>query len=130
MTDPIADMLTRIRNAVHARHEVVEIPASRLKLAIAEQLKAGGYIRDFHSVDYKGQGKILINLKYVGKGQSGISGLRRMSTPGRRVYVGYRDLKPVFNGMGMAIISTPQGIVNDKVAREMKLGGELLLSVW
>jgi small subunit ribosomal protein S8 len=130
MTDPISDMLTRIRNAVKARHEVVEVPASKLKVSIARLLKEEGYIRDFHEVDFKGQGKILINLKYSGKNQPTIVGLRRLSTPGRRVYVGYRDIKPILNGLGMAIISTPKGIISDRAARELKLGGELLLSIW
>ncbi len=130
MTDPIADMLTRIRNATRARHEMVEVPCSKLKLAIAQLLKDEGYIRDFHNVDYKGQGKILINLKYTGKKQPIIVGLKRLSKPGRRVYVGYEEIKPVFNGLGMAILSTPQGILTDRVAREKKVGGELLLSIW
>jgi small subunit ribosomal protein S8 len=130
MTDPISDMLTRIRNATRARHEVVEVPASKIKLAIARLLKDEGYIRDFHNVDYKGQGKILINLKYVGKRQPIIAGLKRVSKPGRRVYVKYSDIKPVFNGLGVAILSTPKGVVTDKAAKELKVGGELLLSVW
>lgn len=130
MTDSIADMLTRIRNATRARHEVVEVPASKLKTAIAQLLKDEGYIRDFHSVDYKGQGKILINLKYTGKKQPIIAGLKRVSKPGRRVYVKYSEIKPVFNGLGLAILSTPRGVVTDKAAREMKVGGELLLNVW
>jgi small subunit ribosomal protein S8 len=123
-------MLTRIRNATRARHEVVEVPASKIKLAIARLLKDEGYIRDFHNVDYKGQGKILINLKYVGKKQSIIAGLKRVSKPGRRVYVKYSDIKPVFNGLGVAILSTPKGVVTDKAAKELKVGGELLLSIW
>jgi len=130
MTDPIADMLTRIRNATRAKHEVVEIPASKLKLAIAQLLKDEGYIRDFHNVDYKGQGKILINLKYTGKKQPIIIGLKRVSKPGRRVYVKYKEIKPVFNGLGTAILSTPRGIVTDRSALEMKVGGELLLNIW
>jgi small subunit ribosomal protein S8 len=93
-------------------------------------LKDEGYIRDFHNVDYKGQGKILINLKYVGKKQSIIAGLKRVSKPGRRVYVKYSDIKPVFNGLGVAILSTPKGVVTDKAAKELKVGGELLLSIW
>jgi len=130
MTDPIADMLTRIRNALTARHEIVEVPASKLKLSIAQLLKDEGFIRDFHVVEHKGQGKIMVSLKYSGKNQPTIVGLRRMSTPGRRVYVGYKDLKPVFNGLGMAILSTPKGLLTDRAAKEQKIGGELLLSVW
>ncbi|MFO1462673.1 MAG: 30S ribosomal protein S8 [bacterium] len=130
MTDPIADMLTRIRNAVQARHEVVEIPASKLKIAVAQLLKDEGFIKDFHVVDYKNQGKILVNLKYRGKNQSVIMGLRRLSKPGRRVYVGYEKIQPVLNGLGVAILSTPKGLMTDKQARENKVGGELLLSIW
>lgn len=130
MTDPIADMLTRIRNAARARHEVVEIPASKMKVAVAQLLKDEGFIKDFHVVDHKNQGKILVNLKYRGKNQSCIIGLRRMSKPGRRVYVGYEKIQPVLNGLGVAILSTPKGILTDKKARELKVGGELLLSIW
>lgn len=130
MTDPIADMLTRIRNAVQARHEVVEIPASKLKIAVAQLLKDEGFIKDFHVVDYKNQGKILVNLKYRGKNQSVIMGLRRLNKPGRRVYVGYEKIQPVLNGLGVAILSTPKGLMTDKQARENKVGGELLLSIW
>ncbi len=130
MTDPIADMLTRIRNAVRARHEVVEIPASKMKVAVAQLLKDEGFIKDFHVVDFKNQGKILVNLKYRGKNQSVIMGLRRLSKPGRRVYVGYEKIQPVLNGLGVAILSTPKGVLTDKKARELKVGGELLLSIW
>ncbi|HCU23838.1 MAG TPA: 30S ribosomal protein S8 [Deltaproteobacteria bacterium] len=130
MTDPIADMLTRIRNAVQARHEVVEIPASKLKLAVAALLKEEGFIKDFHTVEYKNQGKILVTLKYRGRNQSCIIGLRRLSKPGRRVYVGYEEIQPVLNGLGVAILSTPKGVLTDRKAKELKVGGELLLSVW
>ncbi|HKX13208.1 MAG TPA: 30S ribosomal protein S8 [bacterium] len=130
MTDPIADMLTRIRNAVTARHEVVEIPASKMKIAVAELLKEEGFIRDFHVVEYKNQGKILVTLKYRGKNQSCIIGLRRLSKPGCRRYVGYQEIQPVLNGLGVAILSTPKGVLTDKKARELKVGGELLLSIW
>lgn len=130
MTDPIADMLTRIRNAVRARHEVVEIPASKMKISVAQLLKDEGFIKDFHVVDFKNQGKILVNLKYRGKNQSVIMGLRRLSKPGRRVYVGYEKIQPVLNGLGVAILSTPKGVLTDKKARELKVGGELLLSIW
>lgn len=130
MTDPIADMLTRIRNAARARHDVVEIPASKLKTAVAQLLKDEGFIRDFHTVEYKNQGKILVTLKYRGKNQSCIMGLKRLSRPGRRLYVGYEKIQPVLNGLGVAIISTPKGLLTDKKARELKVGGELLLSIW
>ncbi len=130
MTDPIADMLTRIRNALAKCHEVVEIPFSNMKKHIAEILKEEGFIRDFHVADYKGQGKILVHLKYTGKRKPAIIGLKRISKPGRRQYLGYQDLKPVLNGSGVAILSTSKGILTDRMAREQKLGGELLASIW
>lgn len=130
MTDPISDMLTRIRNAVTAKHDVVEVPSSKVKLSIAKLLKEGGYIKDYHEAEYKGQGKILINLKYTDKKRPSIVGMRRISTPGRRVYVGYRDLRPVLGGLGMAILSTSKGLVTDQEAKKMKLGGEPLLNIW
>lgn len=129
MTDPIADMLTRIRNAIQKRHEVVEVPASKLKLALSEILKSEGFIKDFHTVDWKGQGKIMIHLKYVDKTPA-ISGLKRVSKPGRRLYLGHEKLKPVYHGTGVAVISTPKGILTDQKARELKVGGEVLLNVW
>ena len=97
---------------------------------MAQLLKDEGFIRDFHTVDYKNQGKILVTLKYRGKNQSCIMGLKRLSRPGRRVYVGYEKIQPVLNGLGVAIISTPKGLLTDKKARELKVGGELLLSIW
>jgi small subunit ribosomal protein S8 len=131
MTDSISDMITRIRNAIAKRHEVVEVPASKSRQAIAEIFKKEGLIKDFHKADYKGQGKILIHLKYLGKAQkSPIRGIRRISSPGRRVYLGYKEIKPVFSGMGISILSTPKGIVTDHTARELKVGGELLLNIW
>ena len=129
MTDPLADMLTRIRNALAKRHEVVEVPSSKMKLAIAEILKSEGYIRDFHTADYKGQGKILIHLKYVNSGPA-IIGLKRISKPGRRIYQGYQEIKPVLSGTGVSVLSTPKGVVTDTKAQEMKVGGEVLLNVW
>lgn len=130
MTDPISDMLVRIRNAQAKRHEVVEVPSSKIKLAIVEILKQKGYIKDFHTADYKGQGKILIHLKYSRKNEPLIQGLKRISTPGRRHYVSCREIKPVFGGTGIAIISTPKGILTDQAAREMKVGGEVLVNIW
>lgn len=130
MTDPISDMLTRIRNAVAKRKDVVEVPNSKVKKAIAEILKKEGLIKDFHEAEYKGQGKILIHLKYTQKNRSIIQGLQRLSRPGRRVYVGYQNIKPFLHGAGITIISTPQGIMTDQAAREKKVGGELLLNAW
>jgi small subunit ribosomal protein S8 len=129
MTDPIADMLTRIRNAVAKRQEVVEVPASKVKLAIAEILKKEGFIRDFHQAEWKRQGKLMVHLKYVGK-EAAITGIRRVSRPGRRVYMHYKDIKPVYDGWGVGLFSTPKGILTDASAKEMKLGGELLLNIW
>jgi small subunit ribosomal protein S8 len=129
MTDPIADMLTRIRNAVTKKQEVVEVPASKTKTAIAEILKKEGFIKDYHRAEWKKQGKLMVHLKYVGK-EAAITGLKRISRPGRRVYMHYKDIKPLFHGRGMGLLSTPKGILTDASAKEMKLGGELLLNIW
>ncbi len=130
LTDPISDMLTRIRNAIQKRHEVVEIPSSKMKLAIVELLRKEGFIKGFHEVEYKNQGKIVVELVYRHQKQAAIHGLKRVSKPSRRVYLGYRDIKPIFNGTGVAIFSTPNGVMTDVVAREKKVGGEFLLTVW
>jgi len=130
MTDPIADMLTRIRNALAKRHEVVEVPSSNLKRNIAEILKQEGYIKDFHQAEYKGQGKILIHLKYTKDNQPAIVGMRRISTPGRRLYVGFEDIQSVYSGTGVSILSTPKGILTDVRARDQKVGGEVLVNIW
>lgn len=129
MTDTLADMLTRIRNALAKRQDIVEVPSSNVKLAIATILKNEGFIKDFHTADFKGQGKILIHLKYVGKDPA-IIGLKRVSKPGRRIYRGYKEIKPVFNGTGVSVLSTPKGLLTDVKAKEMKVGGEVLLSIW
>lgn len=129
MTDPISDMLTRVRNALAKRHEVVEVPNSKIKEALAQILKNEGYIHDFHLADYKGQGMIRIHLKYHEK-KPAIEGMKRVSRPGRRIYLKHQEIKPVFNGTGIAVLSTPKGILTDSKAREMKVGGELLLNVW
>lgn len=129
MTDPISDMLTRIRNALAKSFDVVEMPSSQIKVAIAEILKQEGFIKDFHQTDWKGQGKIMVHLKYVGK-EAVITGMKRISSPGRRVYLGYKKIKPVLHGRGVAVLSTPKGILSDSKAREMKVGGEILLNVW
>ncbi|MGE0785618.1 MAG: 30S ribosomal protein S8 [Sandaracinaceae bacterium] len=129
LTDPISDMLARIRNAALARHERTEIPLSKIKERIAGILKQEGYIDDFR-VDRTGHGTIIVDLKYGGDRQSAIVGLKRKSRPGRRVYVGYRDIPRVHNGMGVAIMSTSRGVMSDKTARAEKLGGEILCEVW
>ena len=131
MTDPIADMLTRIRNALTARHETVTVPASKVKVAIADILVREGYIKGYEIVENPGQNDILITLKYAPvKGQKVVTGLKRVSTPGLRVYAGVDNLPKVLNGMGIAILSTSKGILTDKEAREQRIGGEVLAYVW
>lgn len=130
ITDAVADMLTRIRNANSAKHESVEIPASNLKKAIAEILLEEGYIKSFDIVEDGKQNIIKITLKYgVGKTRI-ISGLRRVSKPGLRIYAGSEELPRVRNGLGIAIVSTPKGIMTDKNARKQNVGGEVLAFVW
>lgn len=130
MTDPIADMLIRIKNALMARHKKVEIPASKMKLEIARILKEEGYIEDFTYIDEKPQGKIEIVLKYDENKRPVIRGVKRVSKPGRRIYMGYRELPKVLDGLGIAIISTSQGIMTDHEARRRKVGGEVLCEIW
>ncbi|RUM88430.1 MAG: 30S ribosomal protein S8 [Thermodesulfatator sp.] len=130
MTDPIADMLARIRNALMARHKTVEIPASRIKREIARILKEEGYIEDYEFVAEGPQGKIVITLKYDEDRRPVIAGLKRVSKPGRRVYAGVKKLPRVLGGLGIAIISTSQGIMTDHEARRRGVGGEILCEVW
>ena len=131
MTDPIADMLTRIRNALTAKHETVEVPASKIKVAIAEILVKEGYVKGFEVVDGTVQNNIVITLKYAPvKGQKVVTGLKRVSTPGLRVYAGVDNLPKVLNGMGIAILSTSKGILTDKEAKAQHAGGEVLAYVW
>ena len=129
ITDPIADMLTRIRNANDARHATVDVPASKLKIAIAQILKDEGYIKDFEVQEGNYQGVIRITLKYLGK-EKVITGLRRVSKPGLRMYAGADDLPKVLRGLGIAIISTSKGVMTDKAARAAHVGGEVLAFVW
>lgn len=130
-TDPIADMLTRIRNANSAKHKTVDIPASNMKLAIAKILFEEGYIKSFEEIkEENNQGIIRITLKYSEKGKRVIDGLRRISKPGLRVYASKDELPKVLNGLGIALISTSKGIMTDKNAREAELGGEVLAYVW
>lgn len=129
-TDPIADMLTRIRNANSARHTTVEIPASKVKLAIAQILLDEGYIRSFEKIEDGKQGMIQVTLKYDEKGKRVISGLKRISKPGLRIYVSCEELPQVLNGLGIALVSTSKGIKTDRVARKEGLGGEVLAYVW
>ena len=129
-TDPIADMLTRIRNALTAKHETVEIPASKIKVNIAEILKKEGYIADYEVIESGVQGAIKITLKYAGKNKKVITGLKRISKPGLRVYCGAEQLPRVLGGLGVAIISTSKGVMTDKAARAQNIGGEVLAYVW
>ncbi len=130
ITDPIADMLTRIRNASNAKHETVDVPASNMKKAIAQILLDEGYIKNFQIVDDGTQGTIRIALRYVNGKEKAIAGLRRVSKPGLRVYAGADELPRVLRGLGIAIISTSKGIMTDKKAREAHIGGEVLAFVW
>ena len=130
ITDPVADMLTRIRNANTAKHESVDVPASNLKKAIAQILLDEGYIKSFTVEDNGTQGVIHITLKYVGKKESAISGLRRVSKPGLRAYAGADELPKVLKGLGIAIISTSKGVMTDKQARANHVGGEVLAFIW
>lgn len=129
-TDPIADLLTRIRNAQTARHDTVLIPASKMKKAIADILVSEGYVKSAETVDDNGHPNILITLKYGPKYEKVITNLKRISKPGLRVYCGYEDLPKVLGGLGIAIISTSKGIMTDKTARNNKIGGEVLAYVW
>ena len=129
ITDPIADMLTRIRNANSARHDTVDVPASNMKKSIAQILLDEGYIKSYQIVDDGTQGVIHITLKYNGKDKV-ITGLRRVSKPGLRVYVGAYELPRVLRGLGIAIVSTSKGVMTDKAARAAHVGGEVLAFVW
>ncbi len=129
LTDPIADMLTRIRNANLTKAEKVDIPASRMKLEIAKILKEEGFIRAYKILKDKKQGILRISLKYVDN-KNVIYGLKRVSKPGRRVYTGYRGVPQVMGGVGIALLSTPKGIVTDSFCRKEKVGGEVLCYIW
>ena len=130
ITDPIADMLTRIRNAGVAKHETVDVPASKMKKAIAEILLNEGYIKSFQIIDDGTQGIIRITLKYLRGKEKAIQGLRRVSKPGLRVYAGADELPKVLKGLGIAIVSTSKGVMTDKAARAAHIGGEVLAFVW
>lgn len=129
ISDVIADMLTRIRNANDAKHETVDIPASKMKRAIAEILLSEGYIKGYQIIEDGKQGVIRVTLKYVGK-QKVIHGLRRVSKPGLRIYSNCEDMPKVMNGLGIAIVSTSKGIMTDRQARKENVGGEVLAFVW
>jgi len=130
ITDPIADMLTRIRNGITARHDSVQVPASRLKIAIAKVLKEESFIKGFEVVQEGVRRTIRVDLVYRGKKESSISGLRRVSKPGLRVYVQKREIPRVYGGLGIAILSTPQGVMTGQEAWRRQLGGEVVCYVW
>ena len=130
ITDPIADMLTRIRNANNAKHDTVDVPASNMKKAIAQILLEEGYIKNFQLIDDGTQGVIRITLKYNAGKEKVLRGLRRVSKPGLRVYAGADELPRVLRGLGTAIVSTSKGVMTDKKAREAHVGGEVLAFIW
>ncbi|WP_353685166.1 30S ribosomal protein S8 [Thermodesulfovibrio sp. 3907-1M] len=130
MTDPIADMLTRIRNAIKVKADKVDIPASRMKIEISKILKEEGFIKSYKIIKDKKQGIIRINLKYTPEGDSVISNLRRISKPGRRVYVSKDEVPRVMGGLGIAILTTSQGVMTDKECRHRGVGGEVICYVW
>jgi small subunit ribosomal protein S8 len=130
MTDPIADLLTRIRNALMAKHEVVDVPSSRIKVEIVKILRDEGYVRDYQVREDARQGVISIELRYVNGGGRAIHGLERVSRPGRRVYCGKDEIPRVLNGLGVTILSTSKGIMTGGACRRQGIGGEVLCNVW
>ncbi|ULQ59326.1 30S ribosomal protein S8 [Brucepastera parasyntrophica] len=130
VSDPVADMLTKVRNAAMARHEKVDISASKLKLEIIKIMKTEGYIKNFKKINQDGLNCIRVFLKYDDKNSSVIHGIEKVSTPGRRVYAGYKELPRVFNGYGTLIVSTSLGVTTGRKAREKQVGGELICKIW
>lgn len=130
MTDPIADMLTRIRNAIQMRHAQVTIPHSRLKESILRILKQEGFVADFEVVGEKKAKSLVVVLRYTEEGEPAITTLRRLSKPGRRIYSACDDMKPFRGGLGLRVVTTSRGVLSDQEARKKKLGGEILLEVW
>ena len=130
LSDPIADFLTRIRNASRAEHEKVDIPASKLKVRITEILKAEGFVKNFRFIEEPKPGTLRVYLKYGAGNEKMISGLVRVSTPGRRIYVTHDKIPSILAGMGVALLSTSRGVVTDRDARKQKVGGEVLAYVW
>jgi len=129
-SDPVADMLTKVRNAAMARHEKVDVPASKLKLEIVKILKTEGYIKNFKKIQEEGKTTLRIFLKYDDENNPVIHGVKKISTPGRRVYSGYKDLPRVYNGYGTVIVSTSSGVTTGKKATEKMVGGELVCTIW
>jgi small subunit ribosomal protein S8 len=130
MTDPISDLLTRIRNAQLAKHDRLDVPASKLKLEVVKLLKEEGFVKNFREIEGAPVGKLRIFLRYSPEGVPAISHLERISKPGRRVYRGADEIQPVRNGLGIGIVSTSRGLLTDIQARERRVGGELLCEVW
>lgn len=130
MTDPIADLLTQIRNALLAKHDRLDVPVSKLKLEICRILKEEGFIKNFRVIEGTPVGSLRIFLRYSVEGEPAISHVERVSRPGRRVYKASKDIKPVRNGLGLGIVSTSQGLLSDAQARQRKVGGELLCELW
>lgn len=130
VSDPIADMLTKIRNAASAGHDAVDVPASRMKWEIISILKTEGYVKNFKKINQNGVDNIRVFLKYDDKESSVIHGMEKVSTPGRRVYSGYKDMPRVFNGYGTLIVSTSKGVITGKRAAESQIGGELICKIW
>lgn len=130
MTDPIADMLTRIRNGVSVERPFVEVPASKVKRGLAEVLKREGYIWDWQEMEAAPVNSLRLDLKYGPNGEKVIQKIRRVSKPGRRVYSGAKDLAPVLNGLGISVVSTSSGVLSDREARQKNLGGEVLCELW
>jgi len=130
MTDPLADMLTRIRNAYRAGHDKVEVPSSRLKMGVSKVLKKEGFIKNYKLIQDNKQGLLRIYLKYSDEDQPVIKGIKRVSKPGRRVYAGYDNIPLIRGGFGVSVMSTSKGVVSDKEAASKKIGGEVLCQVW
>ena len=130
MTDPVADMLTRIRNAVRVERPHVDMPLSKVKRGVADVLKREGYIWDWEEISDQPASHLRVHLKYGPNGERVIRHIRRVSKPGRRVYSGATQLKPVLNGLGISILSTSRGVISDREARQRKLGGEVLCEIW
>jgi small subunit ribosomal protein S8 len=130
MTDPIADLLSRVRNALLAKHDRLDVPVSKLKLEVCRILKEEGFIKNFRVIDGTPVGSLRIFLRYSPEGEPAINHVERISKPGRRVYIASKDIKPVRNGLGLGIVSTSQGLLSDAQARQRKVGGELLCELW
>ncbi len=130
MTDPIADMLTRIRNAIKVEHETLDVPYSKLKLGVVDVLKREGYIWNYEVVEGAPCNSIRIQLKYSTSGERAIQCIRKISKPGRRCYAGPKDLRPVLNGLGISILSTNKGVISDREAKAQNVGGEILCEIW